>query len=265
MAPRSDASIRPPHRRTVVRALVSALLGLAGLAGLGAAFTIGACAGHRPEGVAHGINADAAASAGPSSEHDQALSRLVVAPWATRLDKRRTIAFPLPDGDQWTHVKFFGVTTLAGWRYGDDHHAVAAAFTFAPGGESTVATVDRCAAKFIAWGQTYAKAFDLAVSEPRVEVVPWPAATGDVPGTDVKIFVLDAERRSVLGTARYPSAFAVYPAWVDACLVIGVSVPEDDAKDAYKLRDRLVRDALSSLVAKPGRGQLALEAKLTIE
>jgi hypothetical protein len=66
--------------------------------------------------------------------------------------------------------------------------------------------------------------------------------------------------------SRYPSAYAIYPAWTDACLVVGLSVPEDDVGPlAAQVRDRLVRDALPSLVAKPGEGQRALEAKIDVD
>src|SRR5207245_1831843 len=148
------------------------------------------------------------------------------APWGTRLDKRRTFSMPMPDAAHWTHVKFFGVTTLAGWRYGDDHHAVAAAFTFDP--PQTPASIEGCAQRFTDWGIVRANAFDLQIGYARITDVHWTGARGGQPST-VRVFVLDAQRRSVFGVARYPSAYAVYPAWSDACLVIGLSVPEDDA------------------------------------
>lgn len=195
---------------------------------------------------------------GPTSEHPDAIGRLLDAPWGTRLDKRRTFAIPLPDADQWTHVKFWGVTTLAGWRYGDDHHAVAAAFTFAS--TKGPATVDSCAARFDAWGRAQAKAFDLTIGDARVDVLPWTGGTGAM-----KIFVFDAERRTIWGTGRYASAYAVYPAWSDACLVVGVSIPDRDVGEpARELRDRLVRDALPGLVTKADRGALALEGATDI-
>lgn len=204
---------------------------------------------------------------GPNdAEHEAAVAKLAEAPWGMRLDKRRTLSLPLPDGGSWTHVKFWGITTLAGFRYGDSHHAVAAAFAFAS--TKTEATVDNCSRRFLEWGRAHAKAFDLDIGEPRVDLVPWLGAPAEGATTSepmVRIYVLDAERRSVFGTARYPSAFAVYPAWKDACLVIGVSVPGDDAPLADVVRDRLVRDALPAVVAKAGQGKLALEAAIDID
>jgi len=200
---------------------------------------------------------------GPDGSHLGALTQLASAPWGQRLDKRRTFSLPFPDAAHWTHVKFWGVTTLAGWRYGDDHHAVAAAFTFDP--PEQPASIEGCARSFAEWGLVRAHAFDLDVGDARVSDVFWPGARGGQPAT-VRIFVLDAQRRSVFGVSRYPSAYAVYPAWTDACLVVGLSVPERDVGAlASEVRDRLVRDALPSLVAKPGEGQKALEAKIDVD
>jgi hypothetical protein len=200
---------------------------------------------------------------GPEGTDLEALTQLATAPWGERLDKRRTFSIAFPDAAMWTHVKFFGVTTLAGWRYGDDHHAVTAAFVFDP--PDFPASIDGCAQKFAEWGLVRAHAFDLDVGEPRVSDVYWPGARGGQPAT-VRVFVLDAQRRSVFGVARYPSAWAVYPAWTDACLVVGLSVPEGDTGAlASRVRDRLVRDTLPSLVAKPGEGQKALEAKIDVD
>ncbi len=221
-------------------------------------------------------SATAVDTRGPTSPHPLALARLAEAPWAARVDKRRVVALPLPDGGAWTHVRYWGVTTLAGYRYGDEHHVALAVFSFGPppGG----ATVDGCAARFAEWGRARAKAFDVDVGDARVDAIDWPpkapaAVLGGAPpaakappnepaASSAKVFVLDAQRRSLLGTKRYAAAYAVYPAWTDACLVVGFAVPERSAAEtARAVRDRIVRDALPSLVVKPGAGALALEAR----
>ncbi|GAC1353407.1 MAG: hypothetical protein NVSMB47_05560 [Polyangiales bacterium] len=213
--------------------------------------------------VAPSASGSSSAGDGPAAPHAVALARLLRASWGSRLDKRRTFSLPLPDAAQWTHVKFWGVTTLAGWRYGDEHHAVLAAFTF-PAKDSPP-SIEACSDAFLAWGRSRAQAFDLSVGDMRVEDVPWAGARDSQLAT-LRVYVLDAERRSVFGTSRYPSAFAIYPAWSDACLVIGVSVPEDDAGEvAGRLRDRFVRDALPALTARPGAGSSALEAQIDVD
>lgn len=201
---------------------------------------------------------------GPNGDHDSALGKLADAPWSARVDKRRTIALPLPDGPAWTHVKYWGVTTLAGYRYGDEHHVALAAFSFTP--ENGPATVDGCAARFSAWGTAKAKQFDVQVGEPRIEKIAWPDPAGKGATLEARVFVVDARRRSLLGTKRYAAAYAIYPAWTDACLAVGFAVPERDSPDlARVVRDRLVRDALPALTVKPGAGAVALEAKSDVD
>ncbi|MGZ3451094.1 MAG: hypothetical protein ACXVEF_15930 [Polyangiales bacterium] len=201
---------------------------------------------------------------GPNGDHDAALGTLADAPWSARVDKRHTIALPLPDGPAWTHVKYWGVTTLAGWRYGDEHHVALAAFSYPPPGGT--ATVEVCAERFAAWGTAKAKQFDVQVGEPRIEHITWPDPAGKGTNLSARVFVVDARRRSLLGTKRYAAAYAIYPAWNDACLAVGFAVPERDSPDlARAVRDRLVRDALPALTVKPGAGALALEAKSDVD
>lgn len=241
-----------PVQRTVRRALVVVAL----LVG---------CSGKPPtpiKTVASNAPAPApgADTRGPTSSHPDAIGHLLEAPWAARVDRRRTISLPLPDGAAWTHVKYYGISTLAGFRYGDEHHVALAVFSYTP--QKVPATVDGCAKRLWDWGEDRARLYDVAISDPRIEQIAWPAGAK----TTAKIFVVDARRRSILGTKRYAAAYAVYPAWPEACLAVGFAVPEADAtEDARALRDRLVRDALPALTVKANAGALALEARSDVE
>ncbi len=246
-------------------ALVSALAPALALA---LALALNGCTGHPPAPKStlaaapkgSGPRAPVNDARGPKSEHPDALGRLLDAGWGTRVDRRRIISLPLPDASAWTHVRYWGVTTLAGYRYGEDHHVALAVFAFTapPGG----ATIEGCSAKFHAWGDSRAKAFDIDVGDARVDEITWPPGGNKT----AKIYVFDARRRSILGTKRYAAAYAIYPAWNEACLMAGFAVPERDAPDAARqLRDRLVRDALPGLIAKPGSGAIALEAKSDVD
>lgn len=224
------------------------------------------CAGRPPPPAPSLVAANAPmagrpkSNGGPKSSHPEAIAHLLDAPWAARVDKRRTVSLPLPDGAAWTHVKYWGVNTLAGYRYGDDHHVALAVFSYAP--PPSGATVDACAQRLAQWGEARAKKYDVDVGEPRIDEVEWPSGSGKI----AKIFVLDARRRSLLGTKHYAAAYAVYPAWTEACLAVGFAVPETDAEnDARALRDRLVRDALPGLTIKQNAGPLALEARSDVE
>ncbi len=195
-------------------------------------------------------------TSGPTSDHAGAVARLAGAPWGPRVDKRSLVVVPLADAAAWTHVNYWGVTALAGWRYGDEHHAVAAAFSFAP--PALPATVDGCGERFAKWGRTKAKRFDLILGEPRVEELAWRAG----PEGRARVYVIDADRRSVFGTKRYFAAYAVMPAWSDACLVVGFAVPGSGAMDdARAVRDRWARDGVAAIEVKAGAGARALEQR----
>lgn len=199
---------------------------------------------------------------GPKSDHPDALGKLLAAPWGGRADKRRILTLALPDAAQWTHVRYHGVTTLAGYRYGPDHHVALAVFSFEP--KSKPATLAGCVEKFQAWGDKRAKQFDIVVGDARVESIAWPPGAPKPGGA--KVFVLDAERRSLFGNKRYAAAYAIYQAWDDACLGVGLAVPEQDAEtEARAVRDKLVRDTLSTITVRPGAGLLALEAKTDVD
>lgn len=202
---------------------------------------------------------------GPKSSHPEAIAHLLDAPWSARVDRRRTVSLPMPDGAAWTHVKYWGVTTLAGYRYGEDHHVALAIFSFLPSKDpkdNKPATVDACAKRLHDWGAERAKTYDVDISDPRIEEFEWPAGSK----SRAKVFVVDARRRSILGTKRYAAAYAVYPAWTEACLAVGFAVPEGAAEDdARALRDRMVRDALPALTVKANAGALALEARSDVE
>lgn len=207
---------------------------------------------------------------GPTSNHHDALGRLHDAFWGTRTDRFQSISLPMPDAEAWTHVRFWGLSSLAGWRYGSDHHAVAVALVFPMVKELVTlrqANADRlrvesCAQRFERWAHDWAKAFDMHAGEPHVEWLPWQTR----PSAEIQRVVFDAEQRSLFGSSRYAAAYAVYPAWPDVCLVIGYAVPaRDDNLLAQQVRSRIVHDAFTAVVVKPNMSSIVLEAKTNIE
>ena len=196
-------------------------------------------------------------SRGPASAHADALGRLLDAPIVARIDRKRVVVLPLPDGDAWTHVKFWTVTTLAGYRYGDDHHAAFGVFTFAPTHSADGFDTAACVRRFAAWGERRGGKFDLRAGEPREDAIAWMGA-GDA--RIARVVVLDAARRTLFGTRRYSIAYAAYPAWKEACLVVGVAVPSsDDGGHAGAVRDRFVRDTFPAITVATTGGVAALE------
>ncbi len=63
-------------------------------------------------------------------------------------------------------------------------------------------------------------------------------------GGVVDVLSVDAKTETLIDHDSYAAAFATYPAWPGACLVVGVAVP---ARDDFA-RARAVRDRFAELV-----------------
>ena len=65
----------------------------------------------------------------------------------------------------------------------------------------------------------------------------------------VDVDPLYAKTATVLSRESYAAAWASYPAWDKACLVVGVAVPaRDDEARAREVRDRFVKDVFPQVV-----------------
>src|SRR5205814_1741754 len=60
--------------------------------------------------------------------HSAALEQLRISPMVAKTDKQNSVLVPLPDGNNWTRVRFLTVPGLVGFRYGKSHHAIVAGF-----------------------------------------------------------------------------------------------------------------------------------------
>jgi hypothetical protein len=186
---------------------------------------------------------------GGGSVHSAALEQLKVAPIASRRDKQNSVAVPLPDAPHWTRVRFLTVPSLVGFRYGKDHHAIVAAFVThvedngAPGA---------CNKSFESWAQPWVDAFDVELAHDPPTAFSWspPPASSKAPKTIAIVDVdpLMAKTATVLARDTYAAAWAAYPAWTKACLVVGVAVPaHEDLPRARAVRDRFVAEVFPKL------------------
>jgi hypothetical protein len=172
--------------------------------------------------------------------HHSALERLLATPWGWRGDKQGTLKIPLPDWENWRPVRYWGVPTFAGYRYGDDHHAVLAAW-IRPFDEGQEQSPDGCLTSFEAWGTPTAKAFDVELGPVEVVHLPWRT-------TEVVIKSVDASIKSVFWNKSYAAAYAGYVSWPGTCTVVGIAVPmRDDADLARAVRDRYLHEAFTQL------------------
>jgi hypothetical protein len=174
---------------------------------------------------------------GGGNEHAAALEELKIAPLGMRVDKQVSISIPLPDAAHWMRVKFWGVPTLVGFRYGQGHHAVVGGYiTHVPDNAAPGA----CAASFEKWALPLVDAYDIVIHRSPPSAVPWHD------GRIAEIESLDAKAATVVEQGSHAIAYGVYPAWPGACLVVGVAVPARDSERerAEQVRDRFIRDVL---------------------
>ncbi len=172
---------------------------------------------------------------GGGDEHAAALEELKISELSGRIDKQGSVRIPLPDASHWMRVKFWGVPTLLGFRYGQGHHAVVGgAITHVPDNKVPGA----CAQSFEKWALPLIDAYDIDIQRSPPTASPWQD------GKIAEIESLDAKAATVVERGMHMIAYAVYPAWAGACLVIGVAVPARDGERerAAAVRDRFVRE-----------------------
>lgn len=182
--------------------------------------------------------------------HAAALEQLKVAPIVPRADKQNSVLVPLPDASHWTRVRFLTLPSLVGFRYGKDHHAIVAAFiTHVDDNDVSGA----CNKSFEQWATPWVEAFEVDVTHDPPTAFSW-SPMARRPPAPKKIAIVDvdpvhAKTATVLSREAYAAAWAAYPAWDRACLVVGVAIPSrDDALRATAVRDRFVADVFPKVV-----------------
>ncbi|MEO8874065.1 MAG: hypothetical protein ABI461_00640, partial [Polyangiaceae bacterium] len=116
-------------------------------------------------------------------EHSAALEQLKIAPVSLRNDKQNALRIPLPDAARWTRVKFWGVPSTVGFRYGKDHHAIVAGF-ITHVDDNTVQGA--CMKSFEAWATPWIEMFDADITHEAPTAFSWKGAIVDVDSLTVK-------------------------------------------------------------------------------
>ena len=202
------------------------------------------------------------AQGGPGGDgHSAALEQLRTAPLAPKTDKQNSVVIQLPDGGNWTRVRFLTVPGLVGFRYGKSHHAIVAGFVTHVD-DNTVEGA--CSKSFESWAMPWVEAFEVDLRHDAPAAFPWTIPAAPVvrpargepaaPPVPKKIAIVEvdplyAKTATVLSRESYAAAWASYPAWDKACLVVGVAVPaRDDEARAREVRDRFVKEVLPAVV-----------------
>jgi hypothetical protein len=172
------------------------------------------------------------------ARHAAALEQLKVSPLGWRADRQNSLRLPLPDAGRWTRVKFWGVPSLAAFRYGKAHHAVIGGFVVHVPDETAPGA---CSAAFERTAEPLAESFDVVIAHDAPQAIPWY-------GRIVDIDSLVATAETLAFHEQYAVAYGAYPAWRGACLVLGIAIPaRGDPDRAKAVRDRFVAQVLPKI------------------
>ncbi len=229
--------MRPLLARSTRVFTAFALASLAGLTGCSA--TSGASRPLQPVAPAPPPKDDGEPSQGGNGgqQHAAALEQLHSAKLGWRVDRQNSVRIDLPDGEHWTRVKFWGVKTLVGFRYGKEHHAVVAGLVLkAEDGDPA-----SCSKQLEQWAQPYIESFEVRLEHDPLATVPWNGKSVDIDALVASTATLGAREQYVVG-------YGIYPAWPGACLALGVAVPSrDEPERAKAVRDRFVAEVLPTV------------------
>lgn len=135
-------------------------------------------------------------------------------------------------------MKFWGVQSLVGYRYGKDHHAIVAGLVVNVEDETAPAA---CGKTFEEWAQPWVDSFEVVIEHDPPRALPWK-------GKIVDIDSLVATTATLGVREEYAVAYATYPAWKGACLVLGVAVPgRNELERAKAVRDRFATEVLPAV------------------
>jgi hypothetical protein len=172
--------------------------------------------------------------------HAAALTRLQGEPWGWRNDKQDALHVPMPDWQNWRRIRYYGVPSFVGFRYGDDHHAVLALWV-RPIDEGAPETPEACLDSFEKWASPTARDFSVALSDAVVTKVPWTHG-------EVVIKSVEAQINTLFSRKKYSAAYGAYRMWPGTCTIFGVAVPVREAEDlARAVRDRYVREGFGQM------------------
>ncbi len=173
--------------------------------------------------------------------HKSALERQLGADWGEQSDRDGLAGFPLIDAGNWRRVRYHGVPTFTAFSYGNDHHAITAAFTVPVEGEPSSR---RCMAKFEARA---IREFE-ALGGKRGTIR---ETSGRFRDQDLLIHAADGELSMFFTTYRFSVAWAAYPGYEGGCIVYSAGVLwGDDPKLAQRVRDRWVREGFERYVPR---------------
>jgi hypothetical protein len=175
---------------------------------------------------------------GGGPEHAAALEQLKAAPLGWKNDRQSSLRVLLPDAGNWLRVKFWGVKSLVGFRYGKAHHAIVGGFVVHVPDETVPGA---CGKAFEDWAQPYADAFEVEIAHDPPKAFPW---NGKIVDVDSMV----ATTATLGDHDQYAAVYATYPIWPKACLILGMAIPAREELDRAKaVRDRFANEVLPKI------------------
>ena len=169
-----------------------------------------------------------------------ALMRLIEGPWGLRPDKDDQLWLALPDSENWKRVRFHGVDHFLGFKYGNDHHALAAVFVQEAKGVADLDSAE-CLKRFEAWGRPKVQVFD-------VDFKPFGVKQSRYRNRSRIAYTMDGSILLGFSRPEFSAAWTAYAIYPDACLISTVAVPWRKHPDlARKVRDRFVEEGFGQL------------------
>jgi hypothetical protein len=171
-------------------------------------------------------------------EHAASLEELKAGKLEWRNDRQDSVHLLLPDAPSWTRVKFWGLKSLVGFRYGKEHHAVVAADIVHVDDEMAPGA---CSTAFEKWAQPMIEAFEVVLDHDPPRAFPWNGKIVDVDS-------LVATTATLGVRDQYAVAYGAYPAWKGSCVILGIAVPaRGELERAKAVRDRFAAEVLPKI------------------
>ncbi|MGH7272237.1 MAG: hypothetical protein ACREJ3_17545 [Polyangiaceae bacterium] len=168
-------------------------------------------------------------------QHAAALEQLKVAGLGWAEDRQHTVRVLLPDAGRWLRVKFWGMKSLVGFRYGKEHHAVVGAVVVHVPDEKVPGA---CTQAFEAWTEPYIDAFEVDIAHDPPKAAVWNGKIADIAS-------LVATTATLGMHDQYAASYGIYHAWPGACLVLGIAIPaRGELERAKAVRDRFAAEVL---------------------
>ncbi|HVU04834.1 MAG TPA: hypothetical protein VHE30_23950 [Polyangiaceae bacterium] len=209
------------------------------------AVTVTAC-GSTPQHVAPGAPPTPASitmehPGGDAADPDEAaLLRQVHERWGFQEDKDAQLRIPLVDWQNYERVRYWAIDHFVGFKYGSDFNALNSVFILDV--KDGPIDSDSCFVRAEKWAHPQIKSFDIKLGEQRMSEARWR-------GTTVRVMSVDGYLDWGLERRKFSAAYAVYPAYEDACLVFGFAVPWGEHEDlAKQVRDRWAKEGVPRLV-----------------